>query len=93
MLVKGYNEPVYVHDCKQCVYLGNYEHHGVFFDLYVCSHKDKIIDTLVARHGNEGPEYCSGVVFIKTHPQIKKAYELALAKGYMLKEEEAHYGK
>ena len=46
-------KPVFKHDCDECVFLG----HVVEHDFYYC---DKSITTLVARYGNDGPDYTSG---------------------------------
>lgn len=55
--------PRYIHDCQQCRYLGPYKE----YDLYVCSHKDQKIDTVVARYSSDGPEYYSGVNLVKLY--------------------------
>lgn len=78
-------KPTYIHDCRKCVFLGNYTHEGTLYDLYVCSHKDMEIDTVIARCGNDGPDYASGIYFRKTLPYLKEAYERAITKGYKLK--------
>ena len=52
-------KPRYDHDCDTCVFLGPFEDH----DLYVCSHANKIIDTVIGRYGSDGPDYVSNVDF------------------------------
>lgn len=46
-------KPIYTHDCPKCKYLGSMfiGHHTA--DWYKCT------DTVVARHGDDGPEYWS----------------------------------
>ena len=46
--------PAFEHDCDECVFLGRYEDH----DLYLCPQGG--MPTVVARWGNDGPEYTSG---------------------------------
>ena len=47
------SKPAYQHDCDECVFLD----HVVGHDFYYC---DKGEFTLVARYGNDGPDYTSG---------------------------------
>lgn len=46
----------YQHDCSRCLYLGQFEE----YDLYYC---EQVIggQTVLARYGNEGSEYLSGI--------------------------------
>ena len=46
----------YKHDCSDCVYLGKYRD----CDLYFCAHGGSI-PTVVARYGNKGYDYISGL--------------------------------
>ncbi len=82
------NKPTFIHDCKKCVFLGSVVFEEQLYDLYVCSHKDKEIDTVVARYGDEGREYGSGVYFRDTIPPLGEAYRRAVALGYKLKKED-----
>jgi len=52
-------KPRYIHNCSACVFLGRYKEH----DLYVCqgSGGHKEISTVVARFGDEGRNYTSGL--------------------------------
>lgn len=77
--------PKYDHDCKKCVFLGNFTDDEIDYDLYVCSHEFPFIDTLIGRYSSDGPDYCSGVYFIKTIAPIGEAYKRSLEKGYILK--------
>jgi len=70
------------------VFLGSVVFEEQLYDLYVCSHKDKEIDTVVARYGDEGREYGSGVYFRDTILPLKEAYQRAVALGYKLKKED-----
>lgn len=56
--ILGAGEPVYKHDCHACVFLGRYHSH----DLYICQPGEPV-GTIIARHGNEGPDYGSGMEF------------------------------
>lgn len=55
------NKPNYIHDCKSCVFLGDYRGYNKFankdnqiFDLYHCK------NTVLARFSNEPDNYISG---------------------------------
>lgn len=48
--------PKYEHDCHQCTDLGEHEGH----DLYHCMQGGNLA-TVLARYGNEGSEYMSGL--------------------------------
>ena len=50
--------PRYVHDCKNCKFLGQYKE----FDLYVCG-VDKKINTVVARYSSVDSDYVNGLTF------------------------------
>lgn len=56
-------KPIYEHDCDKCIFLGNYESpksgDNQLYDLYFCPGED----TVVARYGNNGWEYASGMRF------------------------------
>lgn len=62
------SKPMYKHDCKECIFLGNYIG-GVFtdstemdiYDLYYHASQK----TVVARYGNEPDEYQSGMNFAR----------------------------
>lgn len=69
------NQPKFVHDCEACVYLG--EHEGE--DLYYCA---KSIQTVIARYGNEGSDYMSGMRFADpTSPNLAEAKRRANERG------------
>jgi len=44
---------VWIHDCDQCKYAGSMFRENKTFDWYVCN------DSVVARFGDDGPEYWS----------------------------------
>jgi hypothetical protein len=47
--------PQYTHDCDDCIFIGQ---HGKT-DVYVCSGDSGREDSLIARSGNDDPEYSS----------------------------------
>ena len=47
--------PRFTHDCTACRYLGQYE----ALDVYWCPQPRMSHPTIVARSGNDGPEYVS----------------------------------
>lgn len=68
----------YKHDCDCCNFLGHYEEH----DLYYCS-QDGGIPTVIARWGNDGHDYSSGLSFVNHIPVIAEASRRAIDKGYL----------
>jgi hypothetical protein len=54
--------PQFTHDCTNCTFLGRYEHEGKPHDLYYCGQAVHW-PTVVARSGDDGPDYCSGMIF------------------------------
>ena len=67
-------DPIYKHDCDNCIYLGSYPK-GVDYDLYLC----EAGKTLVARWGSEGYQYDSGLALITHDFAIAAAARRALA--------------
>lgn len=62
-------EPAYKHDCAKCVYHGTmHATHGGYYgpvDFYTCD------DSVLARYGNEGPTYASGLASIYARPESR----------------------
>jgi hypothetical protein len=48
--------PLWRHDCQQCVPLGTF----TFHDLYFC--RGILGGSVIARYGHDGPDYASGPV-------------------------------
>lgn len=46
-------KPIYTHDCPKCKYLGSMFIGQHMADWYKCT------DSVIARHGDDGPEYWS----------------------------------
>lgn len=66
----------YKHDCDKCKPLGTYAE----YDLYFCEQGGDL-DTVIARHGDDGPQYLSGLgsnVF-----PLEMAMAMAIDLGYM----------
>lgn len=57
-------QPKHKHDCDRCEFLGRYEYEGQTYDLYTC---EQLIGgrTVIARYGDDGPEYTSGMTIAK----------------------------
>jgi hypothetical protein len=51
--------PTYTHDCAACQYLGATIGNGRIVDLYAHATPLGMQATLIARYGNDGPEYYS----------------------------------
>lgn len=80
--------PRYVHDCDRCVYLGQFER----YDLYFADHggvaPGYVPDaaTVIARYGNDGPEYTSGLPLADSVPALTEARRLAMERGLLKRE-------
>ncbi len=48
-------EPRYTHDCDSCKFQGSCGD----YDIWICSNKAPIADSLIARKGNDGADYFS----------------------------------
>jgi hypothetical protein len=65
-------KPLFKHDCDKCVFLGVYKNH----DLYYCNTEP----TVIARYGDNGCEYFSGIHFT-SNDYLNKAKLIAIEKG------------
>ena len=72
-------KPLYVHDCAQCTFLGRFDWTGDTYDLYFCPQVE--FPTVVARYGDEGWEYTSGMR--SDHPALAEARARAEKAGLM----------
>ena len=81
-------EPLFDHDCKDCVFLGTHE--GM--DLYVCPQRG--MPTLIARHSSDGPDYTSGINLgaKRRIPYMAEAFDRAIARGLLVQDEKAMDG-
>jgi hypothetical protein len=68
----------YQHDCENCTPLGEYGE----FDLYHCE-QGGAYPTVIARYGDDGPEYQSGLVFAHSGqiPELVEAMNRAAELG------------
>lgn len=80
-----YAKPQFTHDCDRDVYLGRYECrlYGAC-DLYYADHGG-MTDTVIARFGNDGPDYVSGLPLVRAVPCLTEAYKRAVAQGIEVK--------
>ena len=81
MTIISENKPQYLHDCNSCQFLGRHEYKKLneVYDLYYCEDKDGY--TVLARYGNDGEAYRSGLVFANQQP-LKEALDRAIARGF-----------
>ena len=81
-----FHKPYYIHDCSECGFLGNYTHptDSTEYDLY---HHNT--ETIIARYGNQGWDYTSGVCFAGIDAALTIAYSRALEKGIKLRHSQA----
>jgi hypothetical protein len=76
--------PTYIHDCTECKFLGTVTIHDRVADLYYCNPSNQELSgTLIARYGDEGPNYSSGIGFAMTSPVLALAAVRAIVLGYM----------
>ena len=73
---------LFQHDCNSCIFLGNYK--GC--DLYICK-KHSGLHSLIAREGNEGSEYRSGLWGYVHNNLYREIHKRALARGVVSPEE------
>ena len=75
--------PRYTHDCPGCVFLGTHDAAGWDTDLYACPNAEE--PTVLARYGERGSDYMSGIVFADGSsplgPHLGQALRLARARG------------
>lgn len=72
--------PNWQHDCKSCTFLGTLHEGRDWWDFYYCGQLEGIQPTLIARFGDDGPEYISGINPHDTWP-LKVAQTLAAKNG------------
>jgi hypothetical protein len=68
----------YTHNCPKCTFLGSYLEQAQSFDLYFCP--QGTLPTVIARFGDKGQEYLSGLAVAKaiatqdpSHPLVEAA--------------------
>lgn len=59
----------YTHNCKDCVFLGEFQENDLQYDLYWCSQSG--MPTVIARYGDAGGDYLSGMP--SQHPALDEA--------------------
>jgi hypothetical protein len=65
------------HDCSACKPLGEFNE----FDLYYCQQDPNRMATVLARFGNKGLEYTSGLHFVEVKPELAEAFRRAKEAG------------
>jgi hypothetical protein len=77
-------EPRFRHeDCSVCHFLGWHDTGEGRFDLYV--HWGEVEKTVIARFGDDGPEYYSGLAFVKKIEPLGEALVRAVELGIVPK--------
>lgn len=75
--------PQFTHDSDCCTFLGRY--HGTApgyerdYDLYWCGQRH--CQTVIARYGDEGREYTSGMSFVGHVDPLTEAHRRAVERG------------
>lgn len=73
-------KPLFNHNCATCVFLGHHEGHDLYY------HHGQAEETVIARYGNEGQDYCSGLglqiaSLVEAH---RRAFNAGLTKEHPL---------
>ena len=76
-------KPRYEHDCSSCYFLGQYEE----YDLYYCDQTFLNFPTVIARFGDDGPDYTSGLA-LATQPPLSEAKRRAIQMGLLKQDTE-----
>jgi hypothetical protein len=76
------DRPLFMHDCAECVFLGHYDKH----DLYFCagSTLHGTVPTVVARFDHDSLDYKSGMALAGSDKHLHEAYERAKVKRLLL---------
>ena len=74
-------KPMYEHDCEACRHLGTVNGADGVVDLYMCPRDGGLGPSLVARFGDDGPDYTSVPAqyaeSLTGRPELKAAAALA----------------
>jgi len=66
-------QPKFKHDCSACTFLGHFNEN----DLYHCT--QSVSPTVIARYGDNGSAYSSGLVFAERAAHGSELYALRVA--------------
>jgi hypothetical protein len=72
-------KPQFQHDCPRCTFLGAFNHH----DLYHCTQGGGH-PTVIARYGDDGWDYLSGLPFTARSVELMEAERRARERGLLL---------
>ena len=84
-------KPQFDHDCKDCTFLGRHEGQSAFggssgkYDLYFCPQYG-MSHTVIARFGNGGPDYLSGLLASYYEPVLAEARRRAQKIGLVARQ-------
>lgn len=70
--------PRYQHDCERCQFLGQHNE----ADLYFCE-RVGFGPTVIARYGDEGLDYISGLVMAQHYADLAEAKRRAEREGWL----------
>jgi hypothetical protein len=72
-------KPRFIHDCKNCIFLGR--HHE--YDLYFCA--QDFSDTVIARYSDNGPDYLSSLkMMVVSNSVLLVAKKRAIKMGLLI---------
>ena len=74
-------EPIFKHDCDECIFLGRYvKSDGRCYDLYFHVRETLGMSESLGRYGDDGPDYISEYVSVVFHlPELHERTMLAEA--------------
>jgi hypothetical protein len=83
-------KPVFRHDCSSCTYLGLYyldpdddTSARIDYDLYFCPVQAIGGSTVIARFGDDGRDYLSGLAIADNVPALREAKRRARERGLL----------
>lgn len=84
--------PKWKHDCMYCTYLGAApDIDGSQLDLYICQRQK--LPSVLARYGNQGHQYLSGLTAAANDPHLAEAKRRAISLGLVPDDLVAEGGK
>jgi hypothetical protein len=86
--MEGKTMKTFRHDCNNCIYLGQYKdlenpqsNEYTIYDLYACTPDGIKVKTVIARYGDDGPDYISGPIIVGSKDPRYIAYLKAKTQG------------
>jgi len=73
-------KPRFQHDCDNCIFIGHFHNH----DVHICPHDSLVGSFVIARYGNDAPDYASApTCVIKAILEDKESKEDEYVKAFL----------